>query len=150
MLLLFGVQHQVSVNCQYWHRILAQDVNDSDLSSVAWQQGGDLDFHWFHFQEFNYAVRLILADSLIAVSTDEINAPSASFTVYPNPAVNETRVSFSLTESKFIAYEVRDLQGRLMDTDNIGRFGILTTSVALVPVRTVSLLTYLNTQLVTT
>lgn len=111
--------------------VLAQDVNDSDLSSVAWQQGGDLDFHWFHFQEFNYAVRLILADSLIAVSTDEINAPSASFTVYPNPAVNETRVSFSLTESKFIAYEVRDLQGRLMDTDNIGRFGAGENSFAL-------------------
>jgi len=114
--------------------VLAAETNDVDLSSVAWQQGGDLDFHWFHFQEFNYGVRLILSAPYvnhIPVSTEEVETPTASFSVYPNPAVNETRVSFNLTESRFIAYEVRDLQGRLMDTDNIGRFGAGSNSFAL-------------------
>jgi hypothetical protein len=104
--------------------VRAQEHNDLDLSSVAWERGGDQNFHWFHFQEFNYAVRLILSNEHhINVSTEELEAPKASFQLYPNPAVDETRISFELAESTFIAYEVRDLQGRLMDTDNIGRFG---------------------------
>lgn len=104
--------------------VRAQEHNDVDLSSVAWEQGGDQAFHWFHFQEYNYAVRLILSNQHhVAVSAEEIEMPKASFNVYPNPAVNETRVAFNLTESSFIAYEVRDLQGKLMDTDNVGRFG---------------------------
>jgi hypothetical protein len=109
--------------------VRAQEHNDIDLSSVAWERGGDQNFHWFHFQEFNYAVRLILSNAHhINVSTEELETPQASFQLFPNPAVNETRIAFELTESTFIAYEVRDLQGRLMDTDNIGRFGAGTNS----------------------
>jgi len=114
--------------------VRAQETNDVDLSSVAWEKGGDQDFHWFHFQEFNYGVRLILSGPYvnhIPVAIEEIEAPKTSFSVYPNPAVNETRISFNLAESSFIAYEVRDMQGRLMDTDNIGRFGIGANSFAL-------------------
>lgn len=105
--------------------VRAQETNDVDLSSVAWEKGGDQAFHWFHFQEYNYAVRLILSAPYInhiPISTEEIETAAVTFSVYPNPAVNETRVAFSLQKSSFIAYEVRDLQGRLMDTDNVGRF----------------------------
>jgi hypothetical protein len=103
--------------------ILAEETIDTDYSSVAWEKGGDQNFHWFSSPDFNYAVRLITkAGTHIPVSVDEVNN-TTSFSVYPNPAVTETRVAFDLAESKFVAYEVRDLQGRLIDTDNIGRFG---------------------------
>lgn len=109
--------------------VRAQEHNDVDLSSVSWERGGDQDFHWFHFQEFNYAVRLILSNEFhIPVSIDELDTPKAAFQIYPNPAVDEARISFELAQSTFMAYEVRDLQGRLMDTDNIGRFGAGTNS----------------------
>jgi len=41
--------------------VRAEEVNDIDLSSVSWERGGDQNFHWFYFQQFNYAVRLILS-----------------------------------------------------------------------------------------
>ncbi len=113
--------------------VLAQNTLDADLSSVAWEKGGDQSFHWFHFQEFNYAVRLVLSAPYvnhIPVGVEEVEN-LASFSVYPNPAVDEARVTFNLPESCFIAYEVRDLQGRLMDTANIGRFGAGQNSFAL-------------------
>jgi hypothetical protein len=103
--------------------ILAEQTNDTDYSSVSWERGGDQNFHWFSAPEFNYAVRLITkSGNHTPIGVDEVNN-TTSFSVYPNPAVNETRVAFDLAESKFVAYEVRDLQGRLMDTDNVGRFG---------------------------
>lgn len=103
--------------------VLADDLLDLDYSSVTWEKGGDQAYHWFSAQDMAFGVRLVLEDgNHIAVSTDEVAVPKASFSVYPNPAVTEARVAFDLTESTFIAYEVRDLQGRLMDTDNIGRF----------------------------
>lgn len=103
--------------------VRAEETDDVDYSSVSYERSGDGNWVWFPSMEYNFGVRLITqAGHHVPVNVDEINN-TASFSVYPNPAVNETRVSFNLAESKFIAYEVRDLQGRLMDTDNVGRFG---------------------------
>jgi hypothetical protein len=40
--------------------------------------------------------------------------------VGPNPAVNTTRVNFKLDNAKAIAYEIRDMQGRLITFANKG------------------------------
>lgn len=104
--------------------VRSQIHKDVDNSSVSWEKGGDQSFHWFHYQEFNYAVRLVTSnENHTPVAVEEPTNTPTGFSIYPNPAVNEARIAFNLTESTFIAYEVRDLQGRLIDTDNIGRFG---------------------------
>ena len=41
--------------------------------------------------------------------------------LFPNPAVDNTRIQFNLNEASNVAYEVRDINGKLIMWDNIGK-----------------------------
>jgi hypothetical protein len=98
-----------------------QNGPDSDLSTGSWELSGSGDYAWFLFQTFTPAVRLILSER---VGVDELSNTSGlrKFDVFPNPAVTYTRVNFSLEGSRSIAFEIRDLQGKLMKWSNVGVF----------------------------
>ncbi len=105
----------------------ADNEDDHDRSCFQYQRmtntSGESFSDWMYTYDMAPAVRLVLSNqNHVPIAVEETETPLAGFLVYPNPAVNEARVSFNLTESSYIAYEVRDLQGRLMDTDNVGRF----------------------------
>jgi Secretion system C-terminal sorting domain len=99
----------------------AQEEEDTDLSSAAWELGGSGEYSWFFFQPYTYSVRLIVSDR---VGLDETNNSIGlkSFNLFPNPAVTETRVNFSLEGSRSVAYEIRDLSGKLIQWQNVGDF----------------------------
>jgi hypothetical protein len=98
----------------------ATEGEDTDLSSAAWERGGSGEFFWFFFQPYTYSVRLVLSDR---VGMDEQReSVLKSFSVFPNPAVTETRVNFNLEGSRSVAFEIRDLQGKLMKWANVGDF----------------------------
>jgi hypothetical protein len=98
----------------------ATEGEDTDLSSAAWELGGSGEYSWFFFQPYTYSVRLIVSNR---VGLDEENSQVLkSFTVFPNPAVNETRVNFNLEGSRSVAFEIRDLQGKLIKWANVGDF----------------------------
>jgi len=76
--------------------------------------------HWFGSQNWSPAVRLILSER---VSVDEINSENLSFfQLAPNPAVDVTRVNFELKANSNVAYEVRDVNGKLISFSNMGKF----------------------------
>ncbi len=98
----------------------ATEVQDTDLSSAQWERAGSGEFVWFFFQQYTFSVRLIVSDR---VGLEErTSSVLKSFDVFPNPAVTETRVNFNLEGSRSVAYEIRDLQGKLIKWANVGYF----------------------------
>lgn len=98
---------------------------DADYSTGTWAETVDGDFIWFFglgsLTDFTPAVRLILSEREnlgISESTFGLN----SFQINPNPAVNTATLNFALQGPHYIAYEVRDVTGKLMDWKNIGQF----------------------------
>jgi hypothetical protein len=101
-------------------RIGATEGQDTDLSSAAWERGGSGEFSWFFFQPYTYSVRLIVSNRVGLDEQDK--SVLKSFSIFPNPAVTETRVNFNLEGSRSVAFEVRDLQGKLIKWANVGDF----------------------------
>ncbi|MCC6599754.1 MAG: T9SS type A sorting domain-containing protein [Crocinitomicaceae bacterium] len=100
--------------------VLAQSHSDTDNSTGVYQKGGSGEFSWFVSQTWTPAVRMILSNR---VGMDEMTIGLQSFNIYPNPAVDVVKVEFTLNAASSVAYEVRDMSGRLIETkSNIGRF----------------------------
>ena len=100
--------------------VAAQDNSDTDNSTSVYEMAGDGSFVWFGSQNFSPAVRLILSQR---VTVDEINSDNLTFFQFaPNPAVTSTRVNFELTSAANVAYEVRDITGKLIEFKNLGKY----------------------------
>lgn len=100
--------------------VAAEANSDSDNSTAVYEISGSGTFVWFGSQSFSPAVRLILSER---VSVDEINSDNLTFFQFaPNPAVNSTRVNFELNSAANVAYEVRDITGKLIEFKNLGQF----------------------------
>ncbi len=104
--------------------VKAIDEIDSDFSTGYWAETTTAgEFLWFFGVGFltdaTPAIRLVLNEF---VSVEEEGQFINDFAISPNPASNFTQVSFDLKAASYIAYEVRDIQGRLMATDNIGQY----------------------------
>lgn len=97
---------------------------DEDFSTGVWAETVDGDFIWFFgltsVCDYTPGVRLVLSER---IGVEEINTIGLnSFTVNPNPARDMATLNFDLQGSHYIAYEVRDITGKLMDWKNIGQF----------------------------
>ncbi len=98
----------------------AESNSDSDNSTSVYEKAGDGTFVWFGSQSFSPAVRMILSER---VAVDEINSDNLTFFQFaPNPAVSSTRVNFELTSAANVAYEVRDITGKLIEFKNLGKY----------------------------
>jgi hypothetical protein len=97
------------------------DEVDSDFSTGYWAESTTGDFLWFFGIGFltdeSPAIRLVMNDAL---STEEENTFVQDFVIGPNPVSTSAQVKFNLPAAAYIAYEVRDIQGRLVTFDNIG------------------------------
>jgi Secretion system C-terminal sorting domain len=100
--------------------IAADGESDTDNSTAVYEIAGDGTFVWFGSQNWSPAVRLILSER---VTVDEINSDNLTFfQLAPNPAVDVTRVNFELKSNSNVAYEVRDINGKLISFSNMGKF----------------------------
>jgi len=100
--------------------IAADGESDNDNSTAVYEIAGDGTFVWFGSQNWSPAVRLILSER---VTVDEINSDNLTFfQLAPNPAVDVTRVNFELKSNSNVAYEVRDINGKLISFSNMGKF----------------------------
>jgi Secretion system C-terminal sorting domain len=97
---------------------------DADNSTGRWAETTQGTFVWFFglgtLTDFSPAIRLVTCDY---VGVEEAPAVGLnSFTVSPNPASDMAKIGFNLSGSRYIAYEVRDMSGRLVDWKNMGQF----------------------------
>ncbi len=103
----------------YQLTFLAQDNSDSDNSTAQLERAGDNTFKWFTSRSYSPAVRLILSNR---VSVDEVNDGTLkTFQLFPNPATTVSNVRYELNKAGYIAYEVRDIQGKLVTYSNLGQ-----------------------------
>jgi hypothetical protein len=97
---------------------LGQGNSDSDNSTAQLERAGDNSFVWFTSRSYSPAVRLILSNR---VSVDEVNDETLkTFQLFPNPAVAVSTVRYELSKAAAVAYEVRDVQGKLVSYANLG------------------------------
>jgi hypothetical protein len=104
--------------------VKAIDEIDSDFSTGYWAETTTAgEFLWFFGVGFltdaSPAIRLVMNEF---VSVEEETQYITDFGINPNPASTLAQVQFNLKAASYIAYEVRDIQGKLMETDNIGLY----------------------------
>jgi len=101
--------------------ILANADTDNDNSTGVYEISGAGDFVWFSSQTWTPGIRLILSNR---VGVDELNTDNGlvSFQVNPNPASIMANINFTLNTNSVVAYEVRDMSGKLVEFKNVGRF----------------------------
>jgi hypothetical protein len=96
---------------------------DADFSTGIWAETTEGTFIWFFgltgLTDDSPAIRLITSER---VGIEESAQLIKDLTVGPNPAVNSTRVNFTLDNAKAVAYEIRDMQGRLITFANKGMY----------------------------
>jgi hypothetical protein len=100
--------------------VLGNADSDTDNSTGSYSQAGSGDFVWFTSQTATPAVRLILSER---VGVDEIaNANGIQlFQNAPNPANGTTMFRFEMLQARNVSLEIRDLQGRIVDTIERGQ-----------------------------
>jgi hypothetical protein len=102
---------------------------DVDFSTGIWAETTDGTFIWFFgltgLTDDSPAIRLIIDER---VNVSETASLLSGLSVGPNPAINTTRVNFTLDNAKAVAYEIRDMQGRLVTYANKGIFNAGTQS----------------------
>ena len=94
---------------------------DSDLSTGAYERAGSGQYVWFLFQNITPAVRLVLSERAVPINTDEIEVAASEVVIYPNPASAFVQSTVTLANPEHIAWEIRDLNGKLMKFKNVGR-----------------------------
>jgi hypothetical protein len=100
--------------------VAAQANSDNDNSTASYELAGSGEFVWFGSQNWSPAVRLILAE---LVSVDEVESDNLEFfQINPNPARDVARINFALKSQASVVYEVRDINGRLIEWNRLGGF----------------------------
>lgn len=100
--------------------VLGNGDTDTDNSTGDYNLTGAGDFVWFTSQTSTPAIRLILSDR---VGVDEIanrNGIDLHQNV-PNPSNGTTLIRFELTQPRQVTMELRDLQGRLIESIQKGQ-----------------------------
>jgi hypothetical protein len=102
--------------------VKAIDEQDTDFSTGYYAETTtDDEFLWFFGVGFltdaTPAIRLML---YYAMNTEEEAQFVQDFGISPNPASTDARINFNLQAAGYVAYEVRDIQGKLVTFDNIG------------------------------
>jgi hypothetical protein len=102
--------------------VKAIDEQDTDFSTGYYAETTtDDEFLWFFGVGFltdaTPAIRLML---YYAMNTEEEAQFVQDFGISPNPASTDARIDFNLQAAGYVAYEVRDIQGKLVTFDNLG------------------------------
>jgi hypothetical protein len=64
-------------------------------------------------------VRLVLD---VIVNQPEMNLPDIRLALFPNPATNQIQSQMQLEAATYVAWEIRNTEGKLIKFDNIGQF----------------------------
>lgn len=97
--------------------VLAQPNSDTDNSTARKSLNSTGTYIWFFRNNYSPAIRAILSDG---VNVTELNNQNIHFAMMPNPTTDKVRVQFSSDASQNVAYEIRDINGKLVKVSNIG------------------------------
>jgi hypothetical protein len=101
--------------------VLANSLTDNDNSTAVINLNADEEPTWFTRQDWTPAIRLILSNR-VGVNEIDPSTGLVAFQVNPNPASEVANLNFDLNANTVVAYEVRDMSGKLVAFKNLGRF----------------------------
>ena len=93
--------------------------DDTDNSSLIYEITGGGDFVWFTSQTPTPAVDMIIAQWVGISELGSMNGIELHQNM-PNPAADNTIISYSVEQAMSVQMEIRDLQGRLIQVVNSG------------------------------
>jgi hypothetical protein len=93
---------------------MANGNTDTDNSTIIYERSGGGDYVWFGSQTSSPSVRLVFAEWVGVEELGELNGIDLNQNI-PNPATGNTAISYKLDQPTEVRFEIRDLQGRLMD-----------------------------------
>lgn len=101
--------------------VMGQSNSDSDNSTGIYSQTGATvpTFVWFQSQTASPAVRLITSPRVGIDDIAEMNGIQMKQNT-PNPATNNTRISYSLESSRTVSFEIYDLAGKMIERFEVG------------------------------
>lgn len=94
--------------------VLGNANTDTDYSTAVYSQAGSGDYVWFGAQTASPAIRLVLAERVGVDAIADVNGIQLHQNT-PNPTNGTTTIRFEMLQSRSVAVEVRDLQGRLVE-----------------------------------
>ena len=99
--------------------VLGNSNSDTDNSTGQYSQAGSGDYVWFTSQTATPAIRLITSewvgvDAIAGVNGIQLHQNT------PNPTNGTTTIRFEMLQSRSVAVEIRDLQGRLVESISRG------------------------------
>ncbi len=94
--------------------VLGNANSDTDNSTGDYNLTGGGDYVWFTSQTATPAIRLIMSERVGVDEIANLNGIELHQNV-PNPTNGSTTIRFELLQSRNVAVEIRDLQGRLID-----------------------------------
>ncbi|MDG2209557.1 MAG: hypothetical protein P8K81_06165 [Flavobacteriales bacterium] len=94
--------------------VLGNSNSDTDNSTGDYSLTGGGDWVWFTSQTGTPAIRLIMSERVGVDEIANLNGIELHQNV-PNPTNGSTTIRFELLQSRNVAVEIRDLQGRLID-----------------------------------
>jgi len=93
---------------------MATSNTDTDNSTLIYELSGGGNHVWFGSQTPSPSVRLVFAEWVGVEELGEMNGIDLNQNI-PNPATGNTAISYKLEQPTEVRFEIRDLQGRLMD-----------------------------------
>jgi len=110
-----GVQHLQGEG----RLVLDASEYDNDFSTLifgGYGTGGAQD--WFVFDDISPAIRISTSD---IISVPEINEKNLTIGQnYPNPVFGKTTIPYSLVSAQKITFEITDVTGRLVYSEDLG------------------------------
>lgn len=99
--------------------VRAEADSDNDNSTAIYELSGGGDFVWFQAQTSTPAVRMVIEELVSVAEMGNLNGIDLHQNM-PNPFNDNSIVQFSLDYARHIAFEVRDAQGRLVESIDLG------------------------------
>jgi hypothetical protein len=93
--------------------------SDNDNSTAIYEVSGGGDFIWFQAQTATPAVRMVIEELVSVAEIGQLNGIQLNQNM-PNPFNDNSVVQFSLQTARNIVFEVHDIQGRIIETINLG------------------------------
>lgn len=99
--------------------VRAEADSDNDNSTGIYELSGGGDFVWFQAQTSTPAVRMVLEELVSVAEIGNLNGIKLQQNM-PNPFNDNSTVQFSLETARHIAFEVYDVQGRMIEAIDMG------------------------------
>jgi len=99
--------------------VMAQANTDNDNSTAIYERAGDQSMIWFGNQTATPAIRAIISERTGIDDLADLNGLQLMQNI-PNPALDQTTISYKVETPRAVSFEIYDLSGKLIEKHEMG------------------------------